>query len=188
MSTQEQPIESAAVVWRYIKKRAGLDLKLYDADVVEVIAEMRLPLRDPVGHGRVAAIQPDFAVVKIEGPESAAVLIVECKQYLKEAPKRFREALTDYTRGAPLAQVILVNYGPAKHNITAQMPVKLAKRAHPIGEFRPDSPKSSLEFVEIAVPALRQLLGWKEVMCQIDLTWQAGPKDLDLYLVLPAGA
>ena len=117
---------------------------------------MRSPLDNPVGRGRVAGIQPDFAVVKMDDRERTAVLVVECKQYRVAAPKRFRDALTDYARGAPIAEVVLVNYGPAKHTITEHMDNELAERAHPIGEFRPDSSSGSVVFFrELAVSALR---------------------------------
>jgi hypothetical protein len=169
---------------------------------LEIVAEMRSPLDNPMGKGRVAGIQPDFAVVKVADTERTVVLVVECKQYRVAAPKRFREALTDYARGAPLAEVVLVNYGPAKHTITEQMENELANRAHPIGEFRPDSSTDSLsKFRGLAVSALRPHFkpkvlepapddpgSWTAVDCHIELTWRVGPNDLDLYLFLPAAA
>lgn len=78
----------------------------------QLISEKRTSLDQPVGHGRVAGVQPDYGLWTntAGGPECR--MVVEVKHYLRSAKSRFLEVLTDYARAFPEAQVYLVNHGP----------------------------------------------------------------------------
>jgi hypothetical protein len=118
-------------------------------------AELRSPLSSPKGRRRLRGIQPDYSVQRepITYPESS-LLVVECKQYLKSSPKSFAAALTDYARGRPSAQVLLVNYGPADNSISDRIDVDVRERTFIIGDMRPGSQASLEQFSSLVQSAL----------------------------------
>jgi len=162
---------------------------------LHIWAELRSPLRDPVGKGRKRSIQPDFSLVgdPITSPD-VSILEVECKQYRKPSTKIFCNALTDYANGRPNAHVVLVNYGPVDESRLEGIEPSLRGRVSLLGQMRPGSDESQARF--------RQLVGSVLSACcatlgslptpdpllptgshsKVTLTWGAVPRDLDLYV------
>ncbi|HEX8393539.1 MAG TPA: hypothetical protein VF665_14440 [Longimicrobium sp.] len=163
---------------------------------LHVMAEVRSPLENPKGHGRTNAIQPDYTL--LTDPVTAvrsAVLVVECKQYLRAAPKSFAAALDDYARGRPGAQVVLVNYGPARAEIADRVvDPELRGRVHVLGGLRPGAPGLVDDFrklVRETVERRYQLEGGRQsdsvipvvaAPFAVTLSWRIEPQDLDLRL------
>jgi hypothetical protein len=176
---------------------------------LEIWAELRSPLARPIGEGRRHNVQPDYTV----RVGSTAFMLVECKQYLRAATRRFIEVIKDYTRSSPTAFVILVNYGPAEDSI---IPRRLARRATVIGDFRPLSlalgetsnsvgqrakrtSGSLAQFREcvctliqahcpnraVASDAVQDEPNWYQVSAAVELVWRDSPRDLDLHILLP---
>jgi hypothetical protein len=124
---------------------------------LQVWAELRSALAKP-GRGRSRAIQPDYTVLAepITFAESA-VLVVEVKHYGLQNTRSFGKALSDYARGRPEAQVVLVNYGPADEASLAQVDAADASRCHVIGNLNPANHTAVEEFLAIvrhAIPGL----------------------------------
>lgn len=162
---------------------------------LHVWAELRSPLGNPVGRGRVRSIQPDYSVAlePVTAP-GACVIAVECKQYLKASAKNFAAALADYSRGRPNAQVILVNYAAAPRRILDQVAAELRDRAHLIGNMRPGCSAALSEFRDLVLAAVTQRLATArskgpratiiEEMVTLTLSWNDRPLDLDLHAVV----
>ncbi len=168
---------------------------------LHLMAEVRSPLTNPLGLGRKGSIQPDYSLVPspITSPE-CSLLEVECKQYLKAARKKFAHALSDYARGRPRAQIVLVNYGPANDSILESVEPDVRSRTRILGEMLPRSEPAQSTFaqwVREAIPAsltvrpvrassarLPRPLG---MAAEIHLQWGSTPKDLDLFLLIKAG-
>jgi hypothetical protein len=124
---------------------------------LQVWAELRSALAKP-GRGRSKAIQPDYTVLTepITFAESA-VLVVEVKHYGQQNARSFGKALSDYARGRPEAQVVLVNYGPADEASLAQVDAADADRCHVIGNLHPANETAVAEFLAIARHAIPEL-------------------------------
>ncbi len=124
---------------------------------LQVWAELRSALTKP-GRGRSRAIQPDYTVLTepITFAESA-VLVVEVKHYGQQNARSFGKALSDYARGRPEAQVVLVNYGPADEASLAQVDAADADRCHVIGNLHPANHTAVAEFLAVAQHAIPEL-------------------------------
>jgi hypothetical protein len=172
---------------------------------VHVWAELRTPLADPLGKSRRASIKPDYVLSSepLTHP-SSSLLVVECKQYLHQNKRNFSEALIDYARGHPNAEVVLVNYGPTTTTVlerVVEVAPEVGERAHVIEKFRPGNPDALEEFrryVEAAISA--QDLAARRAQGQktrhpatpdgsVTLIWGDSPEDLDLHcwLAEPTG-
>ncbi|MDW8848919.1 hypothetical protein SD960_02350 [Flavobacterium sp. MMLR14_040] len=102
----------------------------------ELWSEVRSALANPSGSKRKAAIQPDYRIffsADDDTPENHFVAI-EVKQYRNSNKKNFSEAMNDYARGLPKAEIFLVNYGPVKDNMYLEFP----ERCTYMGQIRPD--------------------------------------------------
>lgn len=98
-----------------------------------LIAERRTQLANPVGHGRVGAVQPDFGIwIKTQTGDTCR-LVVEVKHYKREKTSAFKDVLADYARAHPDAQVALVNHGPLSYLANEIADRRLADRCHTIG-------------------------------------------------------
>lgn len=103
----------------------------------ELWSELKSPLENPSSKKRKAAIQPDYRIFFSEDEDVPAnhFAAVEVKQYRKSNKRNFTEAMDDYARGLPKADIFLVNYGPVKDNIVLQFP----ERCTYMGQIRPDN-------------------------------------------------
>ncbi|MFG3558659.1 hypothetical protein ACGGAQ_30230 [Micromonospora sp. NPDC047557] len=164
---------------------------------VLVWAELRSPATNPIGRGRTRAIQPDYTLLRapVTSP-SSALAVVECKQYRRASPGKFAEALQDYAAGRPAAQVMLVNYGPARSSILERVAEPERNRCGITGRLRPDEPALKARFAAW----LRDAIGLKHpaavvtrgnnqpsadrVWATIRLDWSHQPSDLDLHVVV----
>ncbi len=163
---------------------------------LHIWTELRSPLKNPIGKGRLRSIQPDYSLVidPITSPESS-LLVVECKQYSKASAKNFSSALSDYARGRPNAHVIIVNYGSANQNILDKVDLEVRNRTHLIGMMRPNSIASQTEFKKLIKGALPQSATSSKDQSVFNslikggratLTWGDTPQDLDLHLRVEA--
>lgn len=115
--------------------------------------EYRTPARGLLGRSRKNAIQPDYVVLREPiSSKATAVLVVECKQYLKQKPREFANALIDYARHHENASIVLASYGPATD--AAQLLVSraddaLSRRTHVVSGLRPGSAEAIAEFERI---------------------------------------
>jgi hypothetical protein len=168
---------------------------------VRIWSEVRFPLANPRGKGRKEGMQPDYTLTVDTGdPPVGSFALVECKQYLRASLKNFSDAVIDYATGQPRADVILVDYGPAGPSILQVVPAKLAPRIRIIGDLHPLNPESEVEFYEwirseiekvservqpIGIPS-DKLSADKPLSAaeaaQIELRWNAAPRDLDLHV------
>jgi hypothetical protein len=165
---------------------------------LHLMAELRSPLAAPRGVGRKHAIQPDYSLITspVTSPD-CSVLEVECKQYLAASKRKFADALTDYAKGRPNAQIVLVNYGPTANDILDKVDADVRNRTHVIGLMKPRSEPSQSDFTELvkktvlnrfaATPAgipisLPSPTQHGQLAGQIVLSWESLPKDLDLHL------
>ena len=110
--------------------------------------EKRVPLANPVGNSRKKAVQPDFSIWKFEAGTEECVLVVEVKHYKKRSRSNFRDALIDYGRAHPQADVLLVNYGPVGKEFT-DMPIEVADRCQMIGPLTPETNQTLIKFRDI---------------------------------------
>jgi hypothetical protein len=159
-----------------------------------LMAELRTPLRLPLGKSRIGAIQPDYRLVgsPIHDPASHR-LVVECKQYLRPSRRNFVEALTDYARGAPKALVVLVNYSEADEPaITDAVPIDLRARTAVVAPFRPGEVAVLERFRQIVQevvggdPRPLEVSTIASDRVRVELQWQ-GTVDLDLHVFIGEG-
>jgi hypothetical protein len=151
--------------------------------------ELRSPLDNPVGAGRTSHIQPDMCLLLDPITARVTPIAVECKQYRRASNKKFAHALTDYLRGLPDADVILVDYGPARRDAVLKLvPAELADRARVIGEFRPDRPVALATFRAVVRSRFDLPNHVSTTQGTIALTWSSPPDDLDLHVTVPCGA
>ena len=160
---------------------------------LHIWTELRSPLDNPVGKGRVKSIQPDYSLVTdpITSPESS-LLVIECKQYRRPSTKNFSAALSDYARGGPNAHVILVNYGSAKQSILDSVDATVRSRTSLIGMMRPGSIEAQKKFRQLVQESLpNKSIDYRENQPKFNsllensmatLKWGDTPKDLDLHL------
>jgi hypothetical protein len=119
-----------------------------------LIGERRIPLENPVGHGRVAGVQPDHQLWTTIGNLDICKMAIEVKHYKKPSKSKFVDVFKDYASAIPEGDVYLVNHGPAG-NASANVPREIADRCFSIGDLTPlNLPKRK----EFAV-AIRQCVG-----------------------------
>ena len=123
-----------------------------DADVY-VWCELRSRASGVIGKGRKRAIQPDYVILgaPVTHPDSA-ILVVECKQYLRQGRETFAKALVDYANGHRRADVVLVNYGPASPAVlerVGQLDASVVGRTRVIAQLRPGSSDAIREFEDL---------------------------------------
>jgi len=118
-------------------------------------SELKSPLKNPVGKGRKANIQPDYSIASEPVSEiDNTVLAIECKQYKVPKNRTFSEAITDYAAGRPKAKIILVNYGPIQQNLFQYLNKGVRKRSTAIGNLRPNQSKNIAMFKEAILESL----------------------------------
>lgn len=114
---------------------------------VHICSEVRYPLIEPVGKGRKEGMQPDYSLsVDRKDIPTTSFALVECKQYLSEARHKFGDAITDYAKGQPDAEVMLANYGPASEGILKYVPAEYHVRTRIRGHMQPENPQSTRKF------------------------------------------
>ncbi|MBX7540325.1 hypothetical protein [Qipengyuania sphaerica] len=121
---------------------------------LSLYSEKRVPLADPVGEGRKCAVQPDYSLWKQGADPAACPLVVEVKHYKKRSARNFRDALEDYARAHPAAEVVLVNYGPVGAEFT-DLDTSVSNRCRMIGNLTPLNRNALNEFRDI----VRELVG-----------------------------
>lgn len=114
---------------------------------VSLIAERRTELSHPVGKNRKQQVQPDFGIWTDGEPVNWCTLVVEIKHYKKRSRQNFREALIDYARAHPSANVLLVNYGQVGLSFT-DLPEDVRSRCQMIGDLTPLNRMARSEFHE----------------------------------------
>ena len=160
---------------------------------VEIWAELKTKYTSPIGKSRKRHIQPDYtlAVHPVSEP-SSSIAVIECKQYKKNNTKNFSDAVIDYANGRPEANVFLTNYGPISKNVLSKLNTGIKSRSHLLEYVRPNSP-SCMQFHEVlretvlAKCSLNKNIYVGNTVClplQINLQWEAMPKDLDLWLCI----
>jgi hypothetical protein len=157
---------------------------------LHIWTELRVPLTDPVGKGRENAIQPDITLLADPITARRSPLAVECKQYRRPSNRKFADAITDYGRGHADAQIILVDYGPARsESVLKYVDSEVQPRAAVIGDLHPSAPDQITAFHA----AVRTAVGLRDGTAPrstaaypgcITLRWGAEPTDLDLYVQL----
>lgn len=168
---------------------------------LHLFTELRSPLENPVGKGREKAIQPDYRLLpdpttRTEGTVAA----VEVKQYLTPASRKFGNALTDYAKGCPNAQVILVNHGRLADTTLDYVDASVQDRATAIEYVRPDRPQKVSKFKNKIKNTVQKKYGPQEGtkeekgskfgdadILRVTLTWNRKPRDLDLHLFIYEG-
>jgi hypothetical protein len=118
--------------------------------LIHIWSELRSPLNNPIGQGRKGHIQPDYTLTfePITDP-SRTIVVIECKQYRKANPTNFANAVTDYLRGRPNSQIILVSYGEIPNNMLTKVDEDLRKRVLFLGNFRPLAQNESREIKQL---------------------------------------
>ncbi|MFC0681794.1 hypothetical protein ACFFGH_28515 [Lysobacter korlensis] len=147
---------------------------------VEFWSELRSPITDPVSKGRRRHIQPDFSFVRVRaGTPGSTLLAVEAKQYLRSAKKNPGEALHDYTKGLPGANVILAAYGPISPDVLNLVPHDRRGRAWVIDHLRPTSTAAA----DFRALVARLLPGPAIILRPLSatLTWNGIVPDLDMH-------
>lgn len=171
---------------------SGINLATYNNynPILQVWTELRTHYATPIGKGRKENIQPDYslAIEPVEDPNSS-ILVVECKQYKRASAKNFSAALQDYAKGRPNAEVILVNYGPAKQEILEKVDEEVRGRTIIIGDMRPGQDTVIDLFKEKVKLAINRYYNKKSIFeflpqTQIELSWGEKPRDLDLYMII----
>jgi hypothetical protein len=153
------------------------------SEPVVVSSELRSPLSDPVGKGRVSHIQPDYSVLAGGTQATSSVLEVECKQYKRAATKSFADALTDYAAGRPNARVLLVSHGPlTAARVRDRVRRDVRDRTEAIARLQPHETSARQRFREVVGEQLKPLFGGPVLRCL--LRWTDAPTDLDLHLHL----
>lgn len=177
---------------------------VFPAGDAHVFAELQTPLAHvtPLGTGRTRAIRPDYVLCgEPVGDPRTTLLVVECKQYLRQKTRNFAEALADYARGHPGAPVVLVSYGPttaAVEERVARLAPDVASRTSVIGAFRPDnqegldtlatlvrdvapSVSTNPSHPTTARPETEASNGSRPTSGTLQLAWTEQPMDLDLH-------
>ncbi len=156
--------------------------------------EVRSPLDKPRGVGRKKAIQPDYRAIPapMSSPELCE-LVVECKQYWVGDAQGFADAVSDYARGCPQAQVILVNYGTIPATAVDLIDDDVVDRVALIAHFRPDREEGKRDFAEFvgkaiiapeaAFPFPVAASTYMKEVVTVTLRWGSTPRDLDLHIV-----
>jgi len=147
----------------------------------ELWSEVRSSLANPSGSKRKASIQPDYRIFfSADGdtPENHFVA-VEVKQYRNSNKKNFSEAMNDYSRGLPKAEIFLVNYGPVKDNMYLEFP----DRCTYMGQIRPDN-EGSVKFEEklLAVLPLPDIGELESYLDQSELATYLGCPVDEIYV------
>lgn len=117
-----------------------------------VYAERKTPATDLVGHGRKAAVQPDYTVWPMDS--GSCKLAIECKQYKTSSTRNFADALNDYASALSTAHVVLANYGPVSQSVRDAIKKDRRSRCVAIGYVHPEEPKACEEFCENAREAI----------------------------------
>ena len=112
---------------------------------VGLFSERRTSLDAPVGRGRVASVQPDYGVWTVGSQPETCVLVIEAKHYRRRSRRNFRDALIDYARAHPKANVVLVNYGPVGSPF-ADLPWDVRNRCMMIEHFHPENSSACERF------------------------------------------
>jgi hypothetical protein len=171
---------------------SGTHLATFDGFTprLHIWTELRMPLTDPVGKGRENAIQPDITLLADPITARRSPLAVECKQYRRPSNKKFADAITDYGRGHADAQIVLVDYGPARSDtVLKYVASEVRPRATVIGDLHPSAPDQIAAFQA----AVRTAVGLRDGTAPrstaaypgcITLRWGAEPTDLDLHVQL----
>ncbi|MCC9177887.1 hypothetical protein [Arthrobacter sp. zg-Y750] len=168
------------------------------AGIVELWSELKSPIIDPVGHGRKNAIQPDYRFVRSTRQSFQSttarqhdaiqdtLLAIEVKQYFKAAKKNPGQALADYTKGLPNAQVFLAAYGPVSANVLDLVPAENRSRAEVFRDVRPFHEERSklIEAISNMLPPPRSSKSrlYSPPFLAAVLTWSPLVHDLDLYV------
>lgn len=170
---------------------------------LHLMAEVRSSLANPLGTGRKKSVQPDYSLIPspITSPE-CSLMEVECKQYVKAARKKFAHALSDYARARPLAQIVLVNYGPASDGILDAVEADVRVRTRILGGMRPRSEPAQSTFARwVRESVVSSFANFGVVRTnsnplpsqhfgmagEIRLKWKSAPRDLDLHLTIKVG-
>jgi len=161
---------------------------------LHVWSELRSPLENPIGKGRKKAIQPDYSLITdpVTNKTETSVLVIECKQYIKPSKKNFANALTDYAKGRPNSNVILVNYGKITESIIDDVHKDVRHRTFLIGNMKPNSSESITRFNDIVRKTIIGHFGFigqpNKITLNssgiINLKWGKMPSDLDLHLFI----
>ncbi len=155
--------------------------------VIELWCEVQSPITNPIGHGRVDNIQPDYRFIQTPTDAPATdkavhtIGAIEAKQYLRSAKKNPGEALADYAKGLPNALVILAAYGPVSPGAQLLVHPDHRNRADAIAHVRPGSPSAQSNFRD-AVTAIihRNILAVAPFT--LELRWSPQVDDLDLHI------
>jgi hypothetical protein len=209
----DKPVRLHSSNGRLVFSFSGTHLGTVDIEPrVHIWSELKTELANPVGTGRVGAIQPDL--VLRSDPLTAGIfpLVVESKQYQKPAYESFGHAITDYARGHPDAMVILVNYGPGETStLLTHVDEGVHDRARFVSRMRPDDAVALERFRLLVREAVKvhEPTGAGEArvapvedradapstaeidpedLCLIELRWGASPKDLDLHILIDGDA
>lgn len=100
-----------------------------------LLSEVRSPVDKPEGISRKSNIQPDYSIYLHNSKPENCIVVIEVKQYRKSSSSNFKAALNDYTKGLPIAQVFLVNYG----TVASKMNLATPERSHFYGQIKPSS-------------------------------------------------
>jgi|GEM_PF-3152399 len=107
-------------------------------DEFVVWSEIRSEIDEPEGKGRTAHIQPDYSIYRGDSDDArSCIAVVECKQYKRGKSSNFAEALNDYAKGRPRANVFLVNYGTTPDSVGEKIKMEYRDRTQYFGMIRP---------------------------------------------------
>lgn len=120
----------------------------------KLIGEKRIPLVNPVGHGRKQGVQPDHQLWTKVGNSDVCKMAVEVKHYKNSAKSKFIDIFEDYARAIPDGDVYLVNHGPVGSAASNVSP-SLAKRCFSIGNLTPQNLPERKKFAD----AIRRCVG-----------------------------
>jgi hypothetical protein len=161
---------------------------------LHVWSELRSPLENPIGKGRKKAIQPDYSLITdpISNKIETSILVIECKQYLNASKKNFVDAVTDYAKGRPNSNIILVNYGRISESINSAVPEEIKNRTFLIGGMKPNSSKAITFFNNVVRNTIFSRFGFIGQPSKlnfafpgtVNLKWEKEPSDLDLHLFI----
>lgn len=110
---------------------------------------------------------------------------MEAKQYLRAATRNPADALVDYLRAHPSADVMVVAHGPLGVGVEGHVPPGLAARAQVHRHVRPGRPVEQDRFRAALASALPPPTAPEVV--RLELSWDSTVKDLDLHVTGAGG-
>ena len=143
---------------------------------IESVAELYSLVAEPDGKGRTGGIKPDF-VLRPAGTTDTALthVVIEAKQYIKPNSRSFADAINDYAKGHPNAEIILLDYGRMSSRVDNRIKEQHKPRAHALGNVQPQFPDEVRHAQAVIAAPMAWLMG-ADMTIIVDVSGSMGPK------------